>query len=128
MSVFYDHLLDLSEFDRELEELALEYHEKAHLLEILDSALHHAVMDTILTEIPTHTHHDFLQNFAISPHDPAHLEFLVIHSPDIETKIREKARKTKDKFRSEVRKRKTPKPEVYLADPPTKKRKSSKKK
>jgi hypothetical protein len=121
MSVFYDHLLEINDLDRELEELALDYHEKAHLLDILDSTLHHAVMDTILSEIPTHSHHEFLQNFAISPHDPAHLEFLVVHSPQIETKIRDKARRTKEKFRAEVRKVKPAKPEVYRADPPKKK-------
>jgi hypothetical protein len=106
MSLFYDHLTNLSEIDRELEELIVEHHEKAHLLEIVDSALHHSVMETILTELPAEHHQHFLREFAIRPHDKDHLVYLIQFSPDIESKIRTKAESTKKKFKEEIKKAK----------------------
>jgi len=102
MSLFYDHLISLTDIDRELEELIVEYHERAHLLETVDSALHHAVMDTILTELPSEHHQNFLREFSIRPHDPDHLVYLTQFSPDIEAKIRTKADETKKKFKEEI--------------------------
>ncbi len=104
MSLFYDHLINLSDIDRELEDLIVEYHERAHLLETIDSALHHAVMDTILTELPAENHQHFLKEFSIRPHDKEHLSYLIKFSPNIEEKILAKAKQTKEKFKEEIRK------------------------
>lgn len=106
MSVFYDHLVGLDEIHNELLNFNLPTREHYHLLQIVDSTLHHEVLNVILLEIPQEAHEHFLVEFHNRPADPAHLEFLRQYSPEIEDKISSTANGVKSRILGEIRKSK----------------------
>ncbi len=48
---FYSHLVDIESVIVELDALELSPKEKAHLAQLVDSNLHHMILDTILSEL-----------------------------------------------------------------------------
>ncbi|OGY25770.1 MAG: hypothetical protein A2Z24_01270 [Candidatus Woykebacteria bacterium RBG_16_44_10] len=102
MSVFYDHLVGLDDIHNEILEFDLPTRQHYHLLQIVDSTLHHEILNVILLEIPVEVHEHFLVEFNNRPHDPAHLDYLKLFSPEIEDKIRSRANLTKAKIIEEL--------------------------
>ena len=102
MSVFYDHLIGLDEIHNELLDFNLPTREHYHLLKIVDSTLHHEILNVILVEIPKEIHEYFLVEFHNRPDDPAHLDFLRQYSPKIEGKISSRANAVRSKILEEV--------------------------
>ncbi len=104
MSVFYDHLVGLDEIHNEILELNLPTRKHYSLLQIVDSTLHHEILNIILLEIPIGVHEQFLIEFRNSPDKTSHLDFIRLFSPHIEEKIRASASTTKAKLLEEIRK------------------------
>jgi len=102
MSVFYDHLVGLDDIHNEILEFDLPTRQHYHLLQIVDSTLHHEVLNVILLEIPVAVHEHFLVEFNNRPDDPAHLDYLKLFRPNIEDKIREAADGTKTRLIQEI--------------------------
>ena len=86
MTIFYDHLTGLDTVRRELEQ-HLSPAELDEVVGLLDTALHHVVMEVVLRELPFEEHDTFLQRFAADPTLPGHLDYLRQFSPHIEERI-----------------------------------------
>jgi len=62
MKYFYSHIIDIESVVVELDKLDLEDHEKMHLSELVDSSLHHTVLDAILSELSEEDKRVFLKH------------------------------------------------------------------
>ncbi len=105
--IFYDHLILIEEISTELEQYSLSADEKEELLRLADEALHHHVLETILTHLPEEKHEKFLTAFHKTPYDRKLLDYLKKEiEEDIEEKIRAEAAKVKKEILAEIRRAK----------------------
>ena len=68
-NIFYDHLLDLKDLDREIKKAAKTSEEREELWKLIDEIVHHRVLGCILDNLPRRNHDEFLELFHKSPHD-----------------------------------------------------------
>lgn len=96
--LFYDHLIIIEDVVAVLDFYQVTKGEQEQLLEVIDQALNHQILDVILRHLPKEYHEEFLQKLAHHPYDPGILIFLKETTPvDIETKIRQTASNAKRK-------------------------------
>ena len=67
--LFFDHLLELKEIDKQIKKVAKTQEEKEELWALVDEIVHHKVMGCILDKLPRVHHEEFLDLFHKSPHD-----------------------------------------------------------
>ncbi len=65
---FYSHIIEIDTLFIELDKLDLSEAEKAHLAGLIDSTLHHTVLDAILSELPENEKSKFLENLSEGDH------------------------------------------------------------
>lgn len=99
---FYTHLIEIESLIIELDSLKLSEQEKHHLAELVDSTLHHSVLDVILGELSDSDKKIFLQHLKEDDHDKI-WQFLNTKSADIETKIKKTAQELKEKLHSDIK-------------------------
>ncbi|MEX0616187.1 MAG: hypothetical protein WD231_00065 [Candidatus Woykebacteria bacterium] len=104
MSVFYDHLVGLDDLHSDLAQYNLSFKEHYVLLNQIDSALHHEVLNVILLVLPVEHHEHFLVQFNSRPADQALLSFLRSFDPQIDGKIKETAERKKAKIKEDLKK------------------------
>jgi len=73
---FYSHLANLKDLEAEINKFPLSDEEREEIVEIVDDILHHKVLDSILSILPSEHHQKFADWFAETPHDGEILEFL----------------------------------------------------
>lgn len=66
---FYSHLVQFEELFVELDELKLSDDERHHLGQLIDSNLHHTIVDAILSELPETEKENFLRLLNQGQHD-----------------------------------------------------------
>ena len=104
MSVFYDHLVGLDDIHSELADYNLSLREHYDLLNTVDSALNHEVLNVILLVLPVEYHEYFVKEFNDRPADQNHLVFLRQFDPQIDQKIQETAHRTKFRIKEDLKK------------------------
>src|SRR3989338_1997170 len=62
MKNFYSHLIEIDSIILELDKMDLSKEQKQHLAEILDSSLHHTILDAVLSELNENDKKIFLRN------------------------------------------------------------------
>lgn len=67
--LFFDHLLDLKELDREVKKVVKTPEEREEFWGMIDEIIHHRVMGCILDNLPKENHREFLEMFHKSPHN-----------------------------------------------------------
>lgn len=67
--LFFDHLIELKEVDREIKKVAKTSQEREELWVLVDEIVHHKVMGCILGQLSREHHEEFLDMFHKSPHD-----------------------------------------------------------
>lgn len=67
--LFFDHLIELDEIDKQIKKLAKSQDEREELWGLIDEMVHHKVMGCILDKLPRDNHEEFLDLFHKSPHD-----------------------------------------------------------
>ena len=82
----------------------LDSEELAELIKIIDETLRHHTLDLILTHLPNQHHEEFLIKFNSDPHDQTLLDYLKIHIPDIEPKLKDHTSKIKAEILRDIRK------------------------
>lgn len=83
---FYSHLIEISTLSVELDSLDISKEEKKHLEELAESNIHHAVLDTVLSELPESKKQLFLRYLHEGKHDET-WEHLKNSVENIEEKI-----------------------------------------
>lgn len=103
--VFYDHLVNIEEIWRELENYEIETEEREEIRIIIDETFHHQTLDIILTRLPLEHHQTFLDRFYRSPHDQDLLVLLKeLIEEDIEEEIKKQAQKIKTEILADIKK------------------------
>lgn len=74
--LFFDHLVVLEEVDSEIKKVAQSKEEKEELWDLVDEAVHHRVLDTILDKLHHSHHEEFLEKFHKAPYDEALMGYL----------------------------------------------------
>lgn len=67
--LFFDHLVELKEIDREIKKIAKTAGEREELWGLVDEIIHHKVMGCILDRLPREHHEEFLELYTGRPHD-----------------------------------------------------------
>lgn len=97
--VFYDHLIEFEEVEIELKRLELGAEEKKELEQLIESMVHHRVMDRILTHLPRHHHTEFIDKFYKTPYDPRLLAWI---DQKIEASVEEHLKDELKKLKQEI--------------------------
>lgn len=74
--LFFDHLIEFEEIEIELKKLDVTHEERIELERLIDSMVHHRVVDRILTHLPAEHHEEFLDKYYKKPYDPVLLSWI----------------------------------------------------
>lgn len=98
---FYSHLVETSELSLSLGDLELTQEERVELITLMESSLHHVVLDTILSELSEKDKKQFLLHIHNNDHAKIwkHLRETV---DDIEDKIQDAAAKLKKDLQRDI--------------------------
>jgi len=66
---FYTHIIDTTSLVLELQNMNLDPKEKRHLISLIDSNIHHEILDLILSELSPLDKKIFLNHLALQNHD-----------------------------------------------------------
>lgn len=99
---FYSKLVTTDSLVEALNELDLTDEQRAHLLGIVESSLHHAILDAILSELPDDDKQTFLQYVTEDDHKKI-WEFLNKKIDKIEDKIVETAEGLKKELHQDIK-------------------------
>lgn len=94
---FYTHLIEIESIIIELDKLDLSQEQKIHLTSLIDSSLHHTILDAVLSELSDSDKRVFLNNLKEDDHSKI-WKFLNEKVDNIEEKIK----KTADDLKSEI--------------------------
>lgn len=99
---FYAHLVNMEEVLIELDTLDLSVDEKHHLGQLLDSNLHHTVLDAILEELSDADKEIFLRLINSNQHDKI-WEHLNGKVTDVEEKIKKSAKEITTQMHKDIK-------------------------
>ena len=69
MKLFYSHLVEVDSIILELDQMDLSSEERLHLANLIDSSIHHSILDAILSELSASDKRVFMQNLNEGDHD-----------------------------------------------------------
>lgn len=98
---FYSHIIETSVLSLELGDMDLSKEERMHLVSLIDSNLHHAILDAILSELSEENKKIFLSHLASEDHTKL-WEHLKKNIDNIEEKIKKAAEKLKEELYKDV--------------------------
>lgn len=99
MRLFYSHLIEIESIILELDKLNLSDEQRHHLASLVDSSIHHTIMDAILSELSDQDKRVFVQHLKEDNHEKI-WKFLNEKIDNIEDKIK----KTADDLKEELHK------------------------
>ncbi len=102
--LFFDHLVNLEEVEREINAIVKTNEEKEEFWQIIDEIVHHQVMGCIFDNLPRQNHEEFLEKFHLAPFD--HNLFIYLKEriqANIETLIKDEIRKLSVEILEEIR-------------------------
>ena len=105
MKQFYTQIIEIESITTELDKLDLTEEQRLHLATLLDSSLHHTILDAILSELGDQDKRVFLQHL----HENDHVKiwgFLNEKVDNIEDKIKKAAEDLKIEMRKDLKKAK----------------------
>lgn len=99
---FYSNLVEIESVTSELDKLDLSDEQRIHLASLIDSSLHHTVLDAILSELPAHDKRVFLVNLKENDHGKI-WQFLNEKVDHIEDKIKKAAEDLKIELHKDLK-------------------------
>lgn len=99
---FYHEVVETDSVVVKLHEVGLSEEEKAHLIALMDSSLHHVILDAILTELSPQDKKLFLKELATDDHE-AIWKFLRSKITGIEDKIQKAANDLKKELHEDIK-------------------------
>lgn len=102
MKHFYSHLITVESIVMELDKLNLSLDQKAHLSTLIDSSLHHTVLDAVLSELSPEDKKVFLNH--LKEDDKGKIwQFLNEKVDNIEDKIKKAAEDLKSEMHKDLK-------------------------
>ncbi|MFC1656775.1 hypothetical protein ACFL14_02355 [Patescibacteria group bacterium] len=101
---FFSHLLDTDQLITMVERLLEIEEEKLEILDMIDSTLHHRVVDKILHELDQGHHETFMSEYSRDPGNEELLFFLQKHIPNIEEKIQSESKDAQASLFEDIKK------------------------
>lgn len=98
---FYSHLIETESITIRLNEMGMTEGEKMHLITLMESSLHHVVLDAILSELSEEDKRLFLKEVASNDEDVI-WEFLKKRVDNIEDKIVKTAEELKKELHEDI--------------------------
>ena len=98
---FYSHIIDTSSISLELGNMDLKPQERLHLISLVDSNIHHEILDLILSELKPHDKKIFLRHVASENHEKV-WRFLNEKVDHIEEKIKKTAEDLKKEMHKDI--------------------------
>lgn len=102
MAHFYHTVIEIESIIASLDELNLSDSEKKHLAELIDSSMHHTILDLVLSELKEGEKEAFLKTMHTEGHEKT-WEFLNTRIESIEDKIKESAKKLREKIKDDIK-------------------------
>ncbi len=102
MNYFYSHLIEIDSVFEQLDKMGLSNEEKLHLGQLLDSSLHHTILDAILSELSDSDKRAFMQHLSEGKHDQI-WKFLNEKAIGVEDKIKKVAKDLKQELYEDIR-------------------------
>ena len=99
---FYTHIVDTSILSLELGDMDLTSKERLHLISLIDSNIHHEILDLILSELNPDDKKTFLTHLASEDHDKV-WKFLNEKVDNIEEKIKKTAEDLKKELHKDIK-------------------------
>lgn len=99
---FYSHLIEIESVVSELDKLDLSQEQKIHLTSLIDSSLHHTILDAILSELSQVDKKVFLNH--LKEEDQERIwKFLNEKANNIESKIKKSAEELKEELKKDLK-------------------------
>lgn len=98
---FYSHIIETSTLSLSLGEMELSQKERLELLSLAHDNLHHAILDTVLSELSEVDKKLFLQHLAVDNHNKI-WELLRDKVENIEEKIKKVAEEVKKELHQDI--------------------------
>lgn len=99
---FYTRIVDTSTLSLELGGMDLTPKERLHLISLIDSSIHHEILDLILSELNASDKKTFLMHLASEKHDKV-WRFLNEKIKDVEGKIKKTAEDLKKELHKDIK-------------------------
>jgi hypothetical protein len=99
---FYSHIIDTSILSLELGDMEMTSEERLHLISLIDSNIHHEILDLILSELKPIDKKKFLMYLSDEDHDKV-WKFLNGKVENIEEKIKKTAEDLKKELHKDIR-------------------------
>lgn len=90
MTLFYSHLIEIDSITQTLDKMDLSKEEKLQLAQLIDSSLHHTILDAILSQLSDPDKKVFMQHLSEGDHIKI-WEFLNEKVDGVEIKIKKAA-------------------------------------
>lgn len=103
MRQFYTHLIEMESLIVELDNIGLTDAQKVHLTSLIDSSLHHTILDAILSQLKDGEKIIFLNHLKENDHGKI-WQFLNSRIDNIEDKIKKTAKELKDELHEDIKK------------------------
>lgn len=98
---FYSHIIETSIISLELGKMDLAPSERVHLVSLVESQLHHVILDIVLSELSEEDKKIFLQHLSLDNHDKI-WEHLKNRIENIEEKIKKAAEELKKELHKDI--------------------------
>jgi len=102
MKYFYSHLISIETIGTKMDELEMTNDQKKHLAELIDSTIHHEILDLVLSQLKEEEKIVFLQMIRDNPEDDKLLDFLNNKVDKIEDQIKETAKKLVQEIHEDI--------------------------
>lgn len=102
MKPFYQHLISIESLIIELDQMDLSQEEKMHLSALIDSSLHHKILDVVLSQLREEDKQKFLLHLSRQEHDQL-WELLNSRVDNIEDKIKRTADELKEELHKDIK-------------------------
>lgn len=99
---FYTHLVEIESIIVELDKMGLDTEQKLHLAKLLDSSLHHVILDAIFSELKESDKKAFVSHLQDGKHERI-WKFLNEKVDHVEDKIKKAAQDLKLKFHKDLK-------------------------
>lgn len=101
--MFYSDLVEIETIIIALDEMKLDDHHKKHLSSLVDSTIHHTIMDLILSKLEPTDRAEFIKLYNQDPKNKEIRKFLNDKIDGIDNEIKTAAKKLKEELHQDIK-------------------------